>query len=63
MHWKAIEESLITYSKIINDENNKITTLKNKNKWKQVRIFENLKMLIVIINDFILIFFTYICIY
>ena len=32
MHWKAIEESLITYSKIINDENNEIIILRNENQ-------------------------------
>ena len=40
--------TIITYSKIINDEDNKITILLNENQWELASILENLKMLIVI---------------
>ena len=39
MHWEAIEEPLITYSKIINDEDNEITIIPNENKWEWASIF------------------------
>ena len=58
MDQKTIGVPLITYWKIINDENNEITILLNENEWEWVSIFVNLKILIVIKNEFILV-----CIY
>ena len=60
MDWKAIEELLITFSKIINDEkvfyeNNKITILPNEINRNELVFLENFEMLIVIMNDFVLV--------
>ena len=40
MDWKAIEKPLITYSKIINDEDNEITIILNECQWEWASIFE-----------------------
>ena len=55
MDWEAIEQPLITYSKIIKKETNEITILPNESQSEWASTFENLKMLIVIINDFVLV--------
>ena len=41
---------------VIFDEDNEITIIPNASQWKWVNIFGNLKILIVIINDFVLIY-------
>ena len=47
-----IKKLLKTYLKIIN-ENNEIIILLNESQWEWFSIFGNLKMLIVIMNDFV----------